>query len=154
MKFDVDGVQWKVPCLVPYDLVRLTKGGVPLPSAKDLRNKPDTNAKKKATPKKKADHPVEDYELGIIRCRFALQGKNPAIIKVEVREDRNDMNSKWRQKMQIVIKDEVTAVVAMNVAKTFADCYVNMNRCRTASTTVSAAMLCCNTSPMTGRKAS
>ena len=127
VKFE-DGFEWRVPHLVPYDLVKKEKGGVPLPSINALRNPPE-QAKPKRVPKakNKIDKPVPDYDLDIIKCRYTTQGKHPPLVKVEVREDRNDATSKWRQKMQIIIKDEVTPKVAMNVAKTFADCFLHMN---------------------------
>ena len=116
--------RWRVPHLVKDDLEKFQAAAVPLPRAQAPEKPPAKKARKKG-----ADKPVEDYELqNIIRCRYATQGeKNPPIVKVELREDRFDTSSKWRQRFQIVIRDHITAVYAMNVAKTFSQCYVHMN---------------------------
>ena len=111
-------LSWRVPHLIPTDL---EKGAFPL-SNPDPPNKP----KAKAKPKNKADKPVPNYDLPTIRYKYCLQGKNPPIIKIECREDRFDMNSKWKQKLQIVIKDSVTLNMASNVSRTFCDAYHNM----------------------------
>ena len=49
------------------------------------------------------------------------------MIKIEAREDRHDLQSKWVQKLQVVIKANLTVQKAMNIAKSFADSYVYMN---------------------------
>ena len=117
--------KWRVPHLLPDDLDKF-KAGQPLPKGSAAAKPAKTPAAKRKPAK---DKPVQDFELkDIVRCRYATQGeKNPPIIKVELRQDRFDTSSKWAQKFQIVIKDNITATYAMNVATTFAEAYVYMN---------------------------
>ena len=109
-----DGTEWTPP-LIPADLEKF--GAAPsLPKR--------TKAKAKASTGNK---PVNDYILETIRAKFATQGKSAPIIKVEARADRNDLSSGWRQRFQIVVRGDMTAVVAMNICATFCDCYHFMN---------------------------
>ena len=114
-----DGTTWNVPHLVPQDLGKGTLPSVPK-AAPAAPKKPKAKAKSN-------NKPVPDFELPTVRCKHSLQGKNPAIVKIEVREDRNDLGSKFKQKAQIVIKDNICVRTAMNVASTFAECYEYMN---------------------------
>ena len=106
VKFE-DGMEWEVPHLVPYDLVKLLKGGVPLPKLASV-DQEQAKPKAKAAAKNKVAKPVPDYEYDIIRCRYSSQGpKHPPLIKVERREDRNDVGSRWRQRLQILVKGQI-----------------------------------------------
>ena len=117
-----DGLVWSVPHLVPADLE--ATGGLPAaPSIPTTQNK----QKPKPKAKQKADKPVEDYVFPIIRCKYCTQGAKSPLIKIEAREDRHDTSSKWLQKLQVVIKDDLSVRKAMHIARTFADCYVYMN---------------------------
>ena len=116
----LDGTTWNVPHLVPQDLNKAALPGVP-------EKAPSAPKKPKAKAKAKSERPVTDFELPTVRCKYALQGKNPAIVKIEVREDRNNLASKFKQKAQIVIRESISATIAMNVAITFAECYEYMN---------------------------
>ena len=133
-----DDIYWTVPHLIPDDLRQLAKGGS-LPKAGEPSQNPPK--KPKAQPKKKIDKPVPDYEHPSIRAKYSSQGKNPPIIKIECREDRFDLESRRRQKLQITIKDEITPQIAGNVARTFVDAYefmtlnprlLNFKECRDA----------------------
>ena len=94
----------------PDDLRQLAKGGS-LPRVVGERSQNPTK-KAKAQAKKKTVKPVQDYEHPTLRAKFSCQGKNPPIIKIECREDRFDLESRRRQKLQITIKDDMTAVIA------------------------------------------
>ena len=124
--------------MIPGDLKRFEKGA-DLPKTGEPGTVQPKTPKTKAKPK--VQKPVSDYELPTIRCKYASQGKNAPIIKIECKEDRFDLNSRWRQKTQITIKDDITPEIAANVARTFADCYQHMSlnprlldfkECRTA----------------------
>ena len=115
-----DGLVWSVPHLVPADLK--ADGG--LPAAPKTPKMQKQKPKPKAT--QKAEKPVEDYAYPIIRCKYCTQGSKSPLIKVEAREDRHDLHSRWVQKVQLVVKDG-HAAKAMNVAKCLCDCYVYMN---------------------------
>ena len=109
-----DGTEW-LPPLIPADLMKFagTAGSVQVLKPK---------AKQAGAPK-----PVQDYLLPTIRAKFSKQGKCAPIIKVETRADRYDLSSVWRQKMQIVIRGDVTPTVGMNICSTFCDCYEHLN---------------------------
>ena len=119
VKFIEDGFEWEVPHLVPADLGRAM--------APDSLAGPKVKAAKKRVQQEK---PVPDFLLDVVRARYATQGpKHPPIIKVEVREDRNNLSSKWRQKFQVVVKaseEYWTPTAAMNLAITFCNCYKHM----------------------------
>ena len=117
VKVSFDGLLWSVPHLVPSDLDP-SKPTNPLHKV----SKPKVPKAKQATPK-----PIEDYVYPIIRCKYATQGSKSPLIKVEAREDRHDLHSKWVQKLQLVIKADLSVGKAMNIAKTLADAYVYMN---------------------------
>ena len=110
-----DGTEF-LPPLIPAD-VEGGKFGASLPK------KPAKAKAKQASSTK----PVEDFVLPTIRAKFAKQGSSPPIIKVEARADRNDLSSAWRQRFQIVIRGEMTAIEATNICATFCDCYQHMN---------------------------
>ena len=110
------GLLWNVPHLVPSDL------DPSMPA-----NPPQQQMKAKAVPKAKQLKPVDDYVYPIIRCKYCTQGTKNPLIKIEVREDRHNLQSKWVQKLQLVIKDNLSVRKAMNVAKSFADSFVYMN---------------------------
>ena len=111
------GLLWSVPHLVPSDL------DPSMPA-----NPPQQKVKAKAAPKAKQQaKPVDDYVYPIIRCKYCAQGSKNPLIKIEAREDRHNLQSKWVQKLQVVIKDNLAVQKAMNVAKSFADSYVYMN---------------------------
>ncbi|CAE7360270.1 cpt [Symbiodinium microadriaticum] len=85
---------------------------------------PDKQSTQKAATKQSDD---KDYVFPIIRCKYCTQGAKSPLIKIEAREDRHDTSSKWLQKLQVVIKDDLSVRKAMHIARTFADCYVYMN---------------------------
>ncbi|CAE7238527.1 unnamed protein product [Symbiodinium sp. CCMP2592] len=117
VKVSFGGLLWSVPHLVPRDLDPSMPAN---PSRKE--------AKAKAVPKAKPQpKPVDDYVYPIIRCKYCTQGSKNPLIKIEAREDRGNLHSKWVQKLQVVIKSDLTVQKAMNVAKSFADAYVYMN---------------------------
>ena len=133
VKFD-DETCWKVPHMVPQDLEH---SGLP----PDVPKPQPPVPKKKAKAKAQTTKPVQDFELPTVRCKYCLQGKQSPIVKVECRVDRNDLTSKFKQRMQIVVKEGVTARAAMHVATTFAECYhhmllnqdvINFRECRDA----------------------
>ncbi|CAE7258010.1 unnamed protein product, partial [Symbiodinium sp. CCMP2456] len=109
-----DGLEWSPPGLIPSDLAKFGSHGEKLPNA----------AKKAAA---KTPKPVQDYILETIRAKYKLQGKCSPIVSLECREDRFNLKSSWRQKCQIVVKDDMTAQIAMNIMATFCDCYQQMN---------------------------
>ncbi|CAE7549667.1 unnamed protein product, partial [Symbiodinium microadriaticum] len=114
-----DGTEF-MPPLIPADV----EGGKFAASS----SLPKKQAKAKAKAKQASStKPVEDFVLPTIRAKFAKQGSSPPIIKVEARSDRHDLSSAWRQRFQIVIRGEMTAIEAMNICATFCDCYEHMN---------------------------
>ncbi|CAE7244291.1 unnamed protein product [Symbiodinium sp. CCMP2592] len=117
VKVSFGGLLWSVPHLVPSDL----------DSSMPPKNPMQTQTKVKAVPKAKQLKPVDDYIYPIIRCKYCTQGSKNPLIKIEVREDRHNLRSKWVQKLQLVVKDNLSVQKAMHIAKSFADSYVYMN---------------------------
>ncbi|CAE7891290.1 unnamed protein product [Symbiodinium microadriaticum] len=107
-----DGFEWTPP-LIPADLAKFGSAASKLPKP---CKKPVVRTAK----------PVQDYLLPTIRAKYKTQGKSSPILSLEARQDRFDLKSAWRQKCQIVVKDEMTAEIAMNIFSTFADCYEHM----------------------------
>ena len=86
--FKKNEISWRVPHLIPGDLKRFEKGA-DLPETGTVQpKKPKTKAKPKV------QKPVPDYELPTSRCKYATQGKNAPLIKIECKEDRFDLNSR------------------------------------------------------------
>ena len=122
VKFACDGLVWILPNLIPADLEKFGQ--------EPLKKLPKPDPKAKPSRKKKSDEkPVQDYVLDVVRCKYAKQGQGNPIIKVECRVNRHDLSSpsQWKQKLQVVIREDVSARFAMNVAITFANCYQYMN---------------------------
>ena len=119
-----DQTIWRVPHLIPSDLDRMNGDGLPSVPSQQEQPKPKKAPKAKAKAK---ERPVKDFEQKTVRAKFSFQGKNDPIVKVEAREDRNDCGSRWKQKFQIVVRGEMCANSAMNVATTFCQLYQGMN---------------------------
>ena len=117
VKVSFGGLLWSVPHLVPSDL----------DPSMPPKNLPQKQPKAKADPKAKQLKPVDDYVYPIIRCKYCTQGSKNPLIKIEVRQDRHNLQSKWVQKLQLVVKADLSAQKAMHIAKSFADSYVYMN---------------------------
>ena len=117
--FEYDNLKWVVPHLIPSDLAKYNGGKlvvarVPPKNASPCKSKKRNPASSSSCP---------PYVLDVVRVCLAKQGQGNPIVKVQVRQDRNDLKSKWVQRMQVVIKEPVTEAIAYNVAKSFADCF-------------------------------
>ncbi|CAE7582760.1 unnamed protein product [Symbiodinium sp. CCMP2592] len=111
-----DGTEW-LPPLIPADLAKFASSAG---SVMSVPRKPKAASNKPVKP-------VADYCLPTIRAKFSKQGKCSPIIKVEARADRYNLSSAWKQRMQIVLKGDMTPTVGMNICSTFCDCYEHLN---------------------------
>ena len=120
--FEHDDLVWVVPHLLPADLEHYAGGK--LQGVRHVETKPSQKKAKSAAKKpNEQSNAFAPYVLDAVKVSYSSQGSSNPIIKVQVRQDRNDTKSKWVQRMQVVIKDEVSKNIAWNVAKTFADCF-------------------------------
>ena len=109
-----DGSKWRTP-LMPADVEKFQGS---LPKAASAQAKPKKAPKAKADAKK----PVPDYNLKTVRVKYATQGSSNPIVKLEVKQKED---GRWRQKLQMVVKEGITPVYCMNICSTIADCFEN-----------------------------